>query len=285
MSDTKDRFLQGKEIVDRTGIKDFQLLEFVKSGLQPYTDTGLLLESPGFRAKTVECERIDKKLKSLAHEREIRFPSINVPKNWVPDKHNPQDVMVVNSLIHQSESKAKISRLDANIEELKAKDEALQKELALMRGSSWKDYGFPEKREPRKRVVNELLNSFYRESDALSFPELVKAIEPKLEELNDTIGEDEIATIGVSEEEPTPLTGPERQELGRLRQDRGKWENAIKAAVHVMHEITGEITRDKLKDIVYQFNLPDTTIDIIWKALREPNKGLTKGPGRPKKTK
>jgi len=87
----------------------------------------------------------------------------------------------------------------------------------------------------------------------------------------------------VTEEEPAPLTGLENRELGRLRQERDKWENAIKAAVHVTHKISGKIKRDELKDRVYQYNIPDTTIDIIWKALRD--NGLTKGAGRPRSNK
>lgn len=103
------------------------------------------------------------------------------------------------------------------------------------------------------------------------------------EELKDTIGENEIVSSDVTEEEAAPLTGPESRELGRLRQERGKWESAIKAAVHVTHEITGKITRGELKDKVYKHDLPDTTIETIWQALRD--RGLTKGAGRPKNTK
>ena len=81
-----------------------------------------------------------------------------------------------------------------------------------------------------------------------------------------------------------PLTGSEHQELGRLRQERDKWKSSIKAAVHAaLFAKDKEIVRNDLKDELYQFNLPDSTFEMIWKALRD--KGLTKKAGRRKKTK
>jgi hypothetical protein len=75
----------------------------------------------------------------------------------------------------------------------------------------------------------------------------------------------------------------ERQELGRLRLEKEKWETSIKAAVQAALLCQGgKIKRDQLKDKLYEFDLPDTVIESIWKALRE--KGLTKGPGRPSKS-
>lgn len=89
--------------------------------------------------------------------------------------------------------------------------------------------------------------------------------------------------IGDSEE---PIDGKERQELGRLREEKKKWDKSIEAAVHATLFCHGkeqgkEITRDKLKDELYQFNLPHTTFEKIWGALRDKN--LTKGPGTPPK--
>jgi hypothetical protein len=80
-----------------------------------------------------------------------------------------------------------------------------------------------------------------------------------------------------------PLTGLERQELGRLQQEKDKWETSIKAAVHAaLFGKKGEIKRNDLIDELGKFHIPDTTIETIWKALRDA--GLTKGAGRPKKT-
>jgi hypothetical protein len=79
-----------------------------------------------------------------------------------------------------------------------------------------------------------------------------------------------------------PITGQERQELGILRQQKDKWERAVKAAVHAtLFSTDKKVTRDELSHELYKFELPDTTLELIWKNLRE--NGMTKGPGRPKK--
>lgn len=85
-----------------------------------------------------------------------------------------------------------------------------------------------------------------------------------------------------TDESQEPLKTKERQELGRLRIEKEKWELAINAAVHAALFCNGkEITRNQLSSELHRFKLPDTTIELIWKALRD--KGLTKGSGRPKK--
>lgn len=79
-----------------------------------------------------------------------------------------------------------------------------------------------------------------------------------------------------------PLDGKERRELGRLHREKEKWEVSIKAAVHATLFCQGKkVKRDELKDELYKFDLPDTTFERIWKALREKN--LTNKGGRPRK--
>jgi hypothetical protein len=79
------------------------------------------------------------------------------------------------------------------------------------------------------------------------------------------------------------LYGKERQELGRLREEKKKWDNAIEAAVHAALLCQGgKIKRKELWEELHRFKLPDTTLERIWKALRI--KGLTKGAGAPSKT-
>jgi hypothetical protein len=81
-----------------------------------------------------------------------------------------------------------------------------------------------------------------------------------------------------------PITAKEKRELGTLRQEKKKWETAIEATVEAMEFAQGSrITHDQLIDRLHPFKLPESTIKLIWKALR--GKGLTKGPGRPPKEK
>ena len=115
-------------------------------------------------------------------------------------------------------------------------------------------------------------------------------VKPEILDLKHWLTDDEIKERGFSEnseekiENEEPLTAQECRELGTLRQQRDKWESSIKAGVHAaLFTKKGKIKRGDLKDELYKFDLPDTTIEIIWKALRD--EGLTMGAGRPKSSK
>jgi len=127
----------------------------------------------------------------------------------------------------------------------------------------------------------EELRKFLEDNDLDEYMENLDFLLP--EGLKEPIGENENISAELTEEASESISGKERQELGRLKQERGKWENAIKAAVDVAHTINEKITRNDLKDKIYKYDLPDSTIEILWQALRE--KGLTKGAGRPKNKK
>lgn len=169
-------FKTGREIVTEAVIMDFQLFDFVKNGLQPYTMTGSILESPALRGKRAELALTVQNLKRLTQERDTKFRPITMPKGWVPDKKNPKDVMIMNTLIYRTERKEDLERLESKIEELKVKAEDLEKELDRTRSCSWKEYQSPEDEKARRRFIDELLNSFYRKADFFEFPELIALI-------------------------------------------------------------------------------------------------------------
>jgi hypothetical protein len=80
------------------------------------------------------------------------------------------------------------------------------------------------------------------------------------------------------------LSREESQELGRLRREKKKWDKSLEAAIHAALFFQGKkLTRKNLSEELYKFGLPDASLEIIWKGLRE--KGLTKDAGRPKKEK
>ena len=79
------------------------------------------------------------------------------------------------------------------------------------------------------------------------------------------------------------------RELGRLRREKFKWDDSIKASVHIgifcneSLEKGVKITKRKLEDKIFKLgfkDLPNTTIEKIWKALPEKYK---KKAGRPSK--
>jgi hypothetical protein len=92
-----------------------------------------------------------------------------------------------------------------------------------------------------------------------------------------------------TETTPKPLQPDEARELGRLRNEKSKWDNSVEAAVHIGiyckeldkkgHKITRSMLIDEINVIGFK-DLPTTTIEKIWKAI--PQK-FRKKAGRPPK--
>lgn len=91
--------------------------------------------------------------------------------------------------------------------------------------------------------------------------------------------------------EKDTLTPKEAQELGRLRREKSKWDDSIKASLHIglfCNELSKQdkkITRDMLSQKLFDLkfkDLPNTTIEKIWKAIPEKYR---KKAGRPPKNK
>jgi len=88
-----------------------------------------------------------------------------------------------------------------------------------------------------------------------------------------------------ADDQKSGLSPEEARELGKLRMEKENWNRSIAAAVDVgifcaCHE--GFILKKEITDHIYRFysELPDTTIEKIWKAIPEVYK---KKAGRPKK--
>ena len=83
----------------------------------------------------------------------------------------------------------------------------------------------------------------------------------------------------------TVLNAKEKRELGQLRREKEKWDSSINVAVKIgifCQEQNKHLNRHEIWDQVIQHdkNLPDTAIEMIWKAISP--KFRSKG-GRPKK--
>jgi hypothetical protein len=81
------------------------------------------------------------------------------------------------------------------------------------------------------------------------------------------------------------LTAKDARELGRLENEQEKWDRSIEAAVQVgifCANMGRTVVKREVVDEVIKIDrdIPDTTIDKMWKAL--PDK-YRKGAGRPRK--
>lgn len=112
-------------------------------------------------------------------------------------------------------------------------------------------------------------------TDLLFIPSEIESFEKKDEQLRQRM----------TGEANAALKGEEAQELGRLRNEKDKWDASIVAALHIglyCAQLDHSITRAELADEVYKVDpkIPDTTIEKIWKAIPI---DLRKAAGRPKK--
>jgi hypothetical protein len=97
--------------------------------------------------------------------------------------------------------------------------------------------------------------------------------------------ENESELAKILKERVAALAEVEAHELTELRKQKAKWDSSIAAAVLAgVHfaNLGRQIIRDELQDFIngMDSNIPNTTINEIWKALPDKYK---KGPGRPKK--
>jgi len=95
----------------------------------------------------------------------------------------------------------------------------------------------------------------------------------------------ELPTKDESDGKNIELTAKDARELGRLKNEQEKWYRSIEAAVQVgifCANLGRTVVKREVVDEVIKMDrdIPDTTIDKMWKAL--PDK-YRKGAGRPRK--
>ena len=127
------------------------------------------------------------------------------------------------------------------------------------------------------QVIPEEIDHFDADhmTDLLFDPSDVESFENKHESLlKRSLGKNE-----------TRLAAVEARELGRLRDEKHKWDSSVSAAVKIgiyCANLGRPVVRKEVEDEVFKLHpqLPNTTIDKMWKALPEKYR---KGAGRPKK--
>ena len=89
-----------------------------------------------------------------------------------------------------------------------------------------------------------------------------------------------------SQDDNSPLDSNERQELGRLRNEKIKWDASIKVALEIgrwLASVSKKIKKAEFDNKVYRLNskLPNSTRDKIWSIVSSDYKNTA---GRPKKS-
>jgi len=96
--------------------------------------------------------------------------------------------------------------------------------------------------------------------------------------------EEEHDLLPLYEQDESKLSANDAKELGKLREEKFKWDSSIVAAVQVgtfCASFGRPVVRREVDEVIMKIDakIPNTTMDKIWKAL--PNK-YKKGAGRPR---
>lgn len=149
------KFKNGKELIQEWNIKDFELFEHVKAGLQPFNRFGRPLPPPDVYFKKL----LRKKLKDRSDFLKFRYSWITLsPEEKIA--YCKRDVRTAYGL--QQTSKSAQSECKSITREL----ESLDRELSQIPDiNSWANYELPEDGKSAEGVINSLLNAFFKLDD------------------------------------------------------------------------------------------------------------------------
>jgi hypothetical protein len=171
------KFVSGNELLAQ-GIRDFELLSYVRKGLQPYSDLGEPIPSPDIEAKQSELAWLKEQLEGDEKYLESSFYKVQEAfTESEPKKITKLDLAksgaapsLVGRLKHAE--KARDYRWQRRfpqdfkdaVEKRQARRDALESEISA-EGYSWKNYQLPDPELEARRVLLLLVNSLYRKED------------------------------------------------------------------------------------------------------------------------
>jgi hypothetical protein len=152
------KFIPGKEVLTKLGIRDFELFEYATGGLiQPY-DLGRPKPPLSIPIKRFKLNDLEGRLKKLKKS----LPNApDEPIRWVKNPHSiGRPYNPVNPVPQRNKSQIKVE-----LRVIKKKIRDLKKELSIVEGDSWRNYELPESNIEAKKVINYLVNSFFKTKD------------------------------------------------------------------------------------------------------------------------
>ena len=159
-------YIQGQEILRLYGIRDFELFEYVKKGLQPYSETGKPILPPDVQQKIASIEiEIGKR-----HDEGLRLwwdltsgkASVKAFER-ISQKDAERRLMREQiELARGAHWRSRIAPTEKKLKETKRQIKALTDERSILKDDpSWKDRYLPDSETDRKMVLQELVSAFY----------------------------------------------------------------------------------------------------------------------------
>jgi len=143
------KYFTGKEILKRKKITSFELFEYVRNGLKPYTKIGRIFECPDHNNLKMRLDAINSWIEALQHP--------DYPKNlgsWDKERVNANSGRAM-FLYELEQDKVVISK---KMEKLSLKSE---------KESNWSWYycDLPYSDKEAERIVDNVVNSYFKKDD------------------------------------------------------------------------------------------------------------------------
>jgi len=159
------KYKTGKELIQKLEIRDLELFEQVKGGLQPLDKFGRPIPPPDISAKLKELERLQTELNRIP---EPNWLSLEEMKKW----GSTPPSWVFGVFEEQERARPRRKKLSREIDILK---EEMKNVTDI---NSWANYELPGDDKSAERVIDLLLNAFFKLDDVSMKASPLHATEP-----------------------------------------------------------------------------------------------------------
>ncbi|MFA5181072.1 MAG: hypothetical protein WC405_07100 [Syntrophales bacterium] len=160
------KYKTGQEIIQEWKIKDFELFEQVKAGLQPFNQLGKPLPPPDIAATINRINKLESELKRLSYKGSLSATKealsaekemiIQTPRQNGSPLEQGKRAKEIFRLMDIMNAEKKLDRLPNEIKALKRALKRINNE------NYWINYELPEDNGTAKQVINSLLNAFFK---------------------------------------------------------------------------------------------------------------------------
>lgn len=280
----KQSWVTGRELLDRFRLKEFELFELVRKGLQPHSrHDGTPIKCPQRWHLLTALSRRVQELRRKLHALEGSQQSLHKAPVVVIPGHGEKDAEQLRGWLREE--------IDKTLDEM----EEIKKDVDGI--ASWKYLAVPRD-DGLKKLTAFLCIACYRKDDVEQIAQLqglsrfVPVIEAKSnpKDQNEEIRLDQ-PVVSEQREDHDQLDAKERRELGRLKQEELKREVMLRATAYAMEycidqkkKTSNKVTKDELFDVLrsrFKDDLPETAFEKIRLAIRDQFPGkYIKGAGR-----
>lgn len=153
------KWLTGLEVIEKLGINDFELFDFVKEGLPPYTHAREKLPPPNVSDILQSIEEAEKEKDTLEFYNSGLKPKSDIAIKNILEAVKKNPALALNYLAPSPYIRGLHENAKKRMQELNAKLKEIDDRYC------WQDYELPNDRMKIRRIYDSLLNSLYKVED------------------------------------------------------------------------------------------------------------------------